>query len=166
MRALVVYDSAYGNTAKVAQAVAERIRPHEPVEVMSVDEASAVDLSSVDLLVVGSPTQGGRPTRPVQDYLDNIAPRALAGKYVAAFDTRFAIKAHGLGLRLLMKAIGFAAPRIASGLQAKGGELIGRPEGFIVNDKEGPLKEGELERAAEWMKRIVLAEQGRLYSFQ
>jgi hypothetical protein len=56
-----------------------------------------------------------------------------------------------------MKVIGYAAPRISSGLQAKGGRLAAAPEGFIVEDKEGPLKQGELERAASWARSLVSA---------
>jgi hypothetical protein len=54
-----------------------------------------------------------------------------------------------------MKIIGYAAPRIAGGLQAKGGRLAAPPEGFFVQEKEGPLKQGELERAASWAKSLA-----------
>jgi hypothetical protein len=53
-----------------------------------------------------------------------------------------------------MGLIGYAAGRIASGLTSKGGRLIAKPEGFIVDGKEGPLKEGELERAAAWARSL------------
>jgi hypothetical protein len=69
---------------------------------------------------------------------------------VAVFDTRFAKNAHGIGLRLLMNTIGFAAEKMARALQQKGGRPLVEPAGFIVKDKEGPLKKGELERAVAW----------------
>jgi len=99
------------------------------------------------LLIVGSPTQGGRPTPAIQDFLDKIAKPTIRGINVAAFDTRFSTK--------LVKIFGYAAARIADSLKKNGGTLLGSPEGFFVTGKEGPLKEGELERAANWAKVIV-----------
>ena len=60
-----------------------------------------------------------------------------------------------MGLRLLMKMGGYAAPRITNAFKKKGGNLAVTPEGFFVKGKEGPLKEGELERAASWAKEIA-----------
>jgi len=50
---------------------------------------------------------------------------------------------------------GYAAGRIANNLKKKGGILIASPEGFFVTGGQGPLKEGELERAAAWAKGIL-----------
>jgi hypothetical protein len=63
-------------------------------------------------------------------------------------------------LRFAAKMAGdsaFAAPRIASALEEAGAALVVGPEGFIVEDTEGPLRAGELERAAEWAGRILTA---------
>jgi len=65
---------------------------------------------------------------------------------VAAFDTRLTTRLVGI--------FGYAAARIANSLKRNGGTLIASPEGFFVKGKEGPLKEGELERAARWAKEI------------
>lgn len=54
-----------------------------------------------------------------------------------------------------MKVGGYAAGRIAETLKKKGGNLVMPPEGFFVKGKEGPLKEGELERTANWGEVIV-----------
>lgn len=150
-KALVLYDSAYGNTAKVAEAIGAAI----DAPAKTITEVSREDFSSLKLLIVGSPTQGGRPTQALQDFIAEMPSDVLKNVHVAAFDTRFAINEHGLGLKLLMKTIGFAAERIAKSLKAKNGTAVGISKGFIVNDKEGPLKDGELERAAAWGKGIV-----------
>jgi hypothetical protein len=47
-----------------------------------------------------------------------------------------------------------AAERIAKALAKKGGRLVAELEGFIVEQKEGPLKQGELERASNWAKAM------------
>jgi len=74
---------------------------------------------------------------------------------VTSFDTRFSAKDKGIGIRILLRVLGYAAGRIANRLKRKGGYLAAEPEGFIVEDSEGPLKKGELERAAIWAKGII-----------
>jgi len=147
MKALIVYDSVYGNTEKIARAVAEAITPAGEVKVLQTGEANPSELESLDLLIVGSPTHGGRPTPAVQDFLNKVTQQSLKGIKVAAFDTRATSK--------FAKIFGNAAGRIAGHLTKKGGVLIASPEGFFVTGTKGPLKEGELERAAAWAKRIL-----------
>jgi flavodoxin I len=145
MKALVVYDSVYGNTEKIAKAIGDAIAGE--VEVFRAGEVNSSELKTLDLLIVGSPTHGGRPTEPVQDLLNEVPGSAFEGINVAAFDTRFSTR--------WVRIFGYAAGRIADSLRKKGGTLRGSPEGFFVEGTEGPLKEGELERAAGWAKEIV-----------
>lgn len=151
MKRLVIYDSEYGNTSKIAHVIAHTIE----ARILPVSKVRIDDLESVSVLIVGSPTHGGRPTPALQQFLKNIPGDMLKNSRVAAFDTRFAPKEHGLGLKIVMKTIGFAAPRIAAVLTEKGGYLACPPEGFIVSGTEGPLKEGETERASDWAKSVV-----------
>lgn len=152
-KALVVYDSAYGNTAKIARKIAESIRPN-PAKCLLATQVTWSDVVDVDLLIVGSPTQGGRPTAPVMNFIHGLPKASLAETRVAAFDTRFGLREHGVGLRLLMQTIGFAAPKIERELMSKGGQSVAEPEGFIVSETEGPLKPEELEHAAIWARII------------
>lgn len=154
-KALIIFDSVYGNTAKIAQVIAGEAAESYEAELETVEQSDSLSLQDVGLLVVGSPTQGGRPTQSIQNFLDQLPDNILKGVSVVAFDTRFSPGGHGFGVRLLMKTFGFAAPRIAKGLQDKGGELATEPEGFIVEDVKGGLKSGELERAALWTRRLV-----------
>jgi flavodoxin I len=128
-----------------------------PAKLLRAAQTEADDLKELDILIVASPTQGGRPTSPVSTLLKQIPAGALDRTKVAAFDTRLAKQKQVVGLRVLMSLIGFAAPRIAVALQHKGGRLVVPPEGFIVEDKEGPLASGELERATAWARSIVSA---------
>jgi flavodoxin I len=145
MKALIVYDSAYGNTEKIAKAIGGAIAGE--VKVLRMDEVDYSELKTLDLLIVGSPTQGGRPTPAIQDFLNKVSEPAIKGIDVAAFDTRFSTRLVGI--------FGYAAGKIADSLKRKGGTLILSPQGFFVRGKEGPLKDGELERAASWAKEIV-----------
>lgn len=152
MNTTIVYDSLFGNTGNVAKAMGAAL-PN--ARVMAVDDAKGISWSEGDLLIVGSPTQAGRPSPKMQAFLTALAPDALQRVRVAAFDTRYSAFDHGIGLKLLMKVLNFAAPKIAGILERAGGTLVIPPEGFYVTGKEGPLKEGELDRAVVWAKSLL-----------
>ena len=156
MKAVVIYDSVFGNTEKIAQAIANSLGSQVAVEILQVNKVTPEQLSEFDLLVVGSPTRGFRPTEAVTSLLKQIRSMVLKEVKVAAFDTRFKVdELESAGLRFVVKTGGYAAKRIAAQLKKAGGKLIVPPEGFYVEDTEGPLKPGELERAADWAKSIL-----------
>jgi flavodoxin len=145
-----MYDSVYGNTEEIADAMAQAIEcDYEPVQNVTLG-----DVEEAEFIIVGSPTQAGRPTKALRNFLKQLPANSLRGKAVAVFDTRLAKKVHGLGLYMVMGAVGFAAPRIAQLLKSKGARLIGIPEGFIVDSKNGPLAPGELKRAEVWARNV------------
>jgi len=155
MKALIIYDSNFGNTEKIARAITEAITPLGEVKVLRAREANPSELASLDLLIVGSPTHAGRPTRPIKEFLKKIPANALENVGATSFDTRFSAKDKGVGIRILLGVFGYAAGRIAKSLRDKGAYPVTEPQGFIVEDSEGPLKQRELERAARWAKGIV-----------
>lgn len=148
MTALVVFDSRYGNTEKIAEAIGSGVGEGAPVS--PIEGVDAATLGDFGLLIVGSPTQGGRPTAALQSWLARIPAGRLAGVRVASFDTRMPAREQGFALRTLMGVIGWAAPRILKALLARGGIAAAEAEGFIVEGREGPLRNGELERATRW----------------
>jgi len=155
-KALVIYDSQFGNTGKIAQAIADGLVDLDEVDLVHVSQTSPGELGGIDLLIVGSPTQKFRPTQRVTDFLKGIPSGSLLGVNAAAFDTRFTEEKIG-EIRILeffVGLFGYAAKPIADRLQKKGAQLVVLPEGFYVDDTEGPLLEGELERAAEWINTI------------
>jgi flavodoxin I len=147
MNVLIMYDSVFGNTEQIARAIGYALGSQKDVEIVRVSNVKLEQLTGLKLLIIGSPTQGGRPTPVIQDFLNKVSETAIRGINVAAFDTRLSTR--------LVVVFGYAAGRIADSLKRKGGTLIASPEGFFVKGKEGPLKEGELERAASWAKVIV-----------
>lgn len=157
MKSLVVYDSAYGNTAKVAKAIGKSLQRYGKVDVLQVAEVHVADHDDLDLLVIGSPTQGGRPTKDIENWIDSLPAWLLLRAEIAVFDTRFALKEHNTGLQLLMRVIGFAAPKMAHNIRQEGGKVIAEPEGFIVREKDGPLSQGENDRAGAWATALVAA---------
>jgi flavodoxin I len=145
MKSLIVYDSVHGNTERIAKAIGSVIAGE--LRVVRISEVNSAELKTIDLLIVGSPTQGGRPTKAILGFLNRISEPSIKGVKVAAFDTRFSTR--------VVAIFGYAAGRIAGSLKRKGGTLVASPQGFFVKGTEGPLKEGELERAAVWAKQIA-----------
>jgi flavodoxin I len=148
MKTLVIYDSVFGNTEKIAQAMGAALG----VETLRVSAVKLEDLAGVTLLIAGSPTRGFRPTPLMTAFLASIPAGSLKGVTVTAFDTRVPMDGKNIPgfLRVMVKLFGYAAEKLAKTLQQKGGTLTQSPAGFMVLDSEGPLKEGELERAAAW----------------
>lgn len=151
MKALVVYDSFFGNTEKVAQAVGDALAGAYEVSVVRVSDANLGLLAGVDLLVLGSPTRGFSASPLTKAFLKAIPAGGLKGVRVTAFDTRMDVKqVNNAFLTFMERIFGYAAEPLAKGLERKGGALAAPAAGFFVEASEGPLRDGELERAAQW----------------
>jgi hypothetical protein len=122
------------------------LRAEGSVYLSSVAETSRFNLKTVDLLIVGCPTQNLDLTPAMQAYLESIPAESLHGLLMAAFDTRPCIT---------VWETGSAAWSIAHHLERLGATLISPPESFFVTEDEGSLQEGELERAAQWATALL-----------
>jgi flavodoxin len=145
MKIVVIYDSMHGNTEIIARSMGDTIG--NDVSVIKASEVNLSNLDSVDFIVVGSPTQGGRPTQPIQDFFRRIPDSAVKGVRFAVFDTRIPAK--------WVKIFGFAAGKMNKALKRKGGNPVISPEVFYVEGTKGPIKDGELERANNWIRECV-----------
>jgi flavodoxin len=153
MKTLVIYDSVFGNTEKIAQSIAAALG----TQAIPVSQADGGQLRGLDLLVVGSPTRGFRPMESISKMLNRLPKNHLAGVRVAAFDTRIVLETiDSKALRFLVDKGGYAANTIAKTLEKKGGQPAALPEGFFVTGEQGPLKDGELERAADWAGKLMV----------
>ena len=156
MKATVIYDSVFGNTEKVARAIGEALGSAGDVEIVRVSDVKPEQLKGIELLIIGSPTRMFKATGAINRFLRRIPAGSLRGVKVAGFDTRMSMDdVDSRVLHFIVKKLGYAAEPISKKLEKKGGEVAAAPEGFIVKDTEGPLKDGELERAAAWAKKIV-----------
>ena len=169
MRAVIVYESMFGNTHAIADAVGKGLGPTLEVVVVPVAEAGRERLGDADLLVVGGPTHFHGMSRPrsrkwaaaiahkpsndlvldrdadgpgVRDWLASLGQGRTK---VAAFDTRYT------GLASLT---GRASKAISRKLRKHGFEVVAKPESFLVNSKHH-LEPGEEARAQEWGKRLA-----------
>jgi flavodoxin len=151
MKGLVIYDSVFGNTKLAAESVAQALGyPLMPVISVKVEQ-----LKDYEHLVWGSPTRGFRATEPMTSFIKALPADELAGIKVSAFDTRMDIKqVNNKFLTFMVGIFGYAAEPLAKSLIKKGATLLGQTNGFIVNASEGPLRDGELERASAWAKSL------------
>ncbi len=142
MSTFVLYDSQYGNTERIARTIAGTLSEFGQVRAICASQAQPGEFREGDLLILGCPTQGLRPTQAMQSFLGNIPRESLSGLAVACFDTRFRRP------QWLWKHS--AAPRMAEQLRAMGVEPLVPPESFFVKGKKGPLEASEVERATSW----------------
>jgi len=150
MRAIVVYDTSYGNTAVIAEAIRSGLG--DDATAREVETLNASDLSKFDLLVIGSPTQSGRATPSVRTWISQIPGAVVRRLRFVAFDTR--LPTDGL-LGAIMQIVGHAAPRISHSLRSRGATEIAPAHGFIVTGKAGPLADKEKERAVAWGQSLA-----------
>ncbi len=152
MKAMIIYDSVFGNTEKVAQAMAAALQ----ASALPISQVTTDQLRGLNLLIVGSPTRSFRPTPALSKFLKSLSKDQLAGVHVATFDTRIWLNTiDSAALRFLVDKGGYAANTMAQALKKKGGTVLVPPEGFLVIGEQGPLKEGELERAADWVRQLI-----------
>lgn len=173
IKARVVFESMFGNTQAVAEAVTAGLRL-EGLEVVltHVHDAPRPDDLDCDLLVVGAPTHAFSLSRAStrDDAVRQGAPASVAEgsglrewlssmgetrtpRVAATFDTRVT------KVRRIPKA---ASTRAAKLLSRHGYRLVSRPAGFLVTDTSGPLEEGELERATAWGRSVGAAARDRM----
>jgi hypothetical protein len=178
MDVMVVYESLFGNTRRVAEAIAAGARDAHPsvrVRLFNTSTAPPGGATGPDLLIVGGPThalrmstatsrhQGAQPgkraaTAAAESSPDGpgarewlrVLPAAKDGGGAAAFDTR-----------LPFPLAGGAARGIAKHLRRHGYRLVVNPEEFVVNGAQGPLRRGEEARAKAWGTELVRREARR-----
>jgi len=161
MKAIVVYESLWGNTAAIARAIAAGLGPD--VLAVPTGETSLKLLADVDLIVAGSPVhdfslpsersrervrmssdEAPRPAELSQPTLRSWLHLLPSGSaFGAAFDTQ------------VRDPFGNAAPAIAHLLDQAGYRIIAPPEKFIVSGKYGPLRRGEIRRARDWGRQLA-----------
>ncbi len=147
---LVVYDSYFGNTAKVAEAIGETLG----AAVKKVDQVEPTDLEGLKILLVGSPTRAFNPTPNTLKFLKDLKSQ-LNGVSGSVFDTRIPIEGTDSGfLRFMIRLFGYADTKLSKAFKNTGADLAIETQGFAVMDSEGPLADGELERAQEWVKPL------------
>lgn len=146
MKTLVVHYSKFGNTQKVAEAIAAELESQGSAQVVSLDDLASTDFQGVDLVIMGSPTHRMNLPEDVRLKLKALPKRSLRGKKMAAFDTSYKMSRW---LNLLT-----ASKKLSGKLKRLGGKRVVPPETFHVMESKGPLYEGEIERASDWARLV------------
>jgi len=133
VRASVVYDSVFGNTEKVAKALAAGLESAGvDVNVVKVDAVKFDELGGVDLLCVGTPVHAWGASEPVKEFLERLkSVESLTGKKAFAFDTK-----------MKSRLAGSAGGKIERKLKDLGLTIVRHSESAVVEGREGPLEEG------------------------
>jgi len=154
MNTLIVYDSQFGNTEHIVQAIANALSDYGKVRTVRAEHTHPLELEGVDLLLLGCPTQAWNASPVMRSFLGYASTEVLGNVTVACFDTRFDRSP------LLT---GSAARKMTNRLHKMGIQRLLPRESFFVEGTQGPLKSGELERAANWARRLhILYEADRI----
>jgi len=148
VKVIVVYESKYGNTRRVAETIMEGIREVQGAETV-LNELKKVDLNKIveyDVILIGSPNHYGGPTRNVSEFIDKLEKLNLDGKHFAVFDTY-------LGKGFFEKAAKKMEKRIKE--KVPGLKQIAPRLSIAVQGSKGPIVEEELPKCKEFGKKIA-----------
>jgi flavodoxin len=147
MNVLVVYFSKFGHTRKIAEEIARSLQRQGSARAIPADQLQPADFAGLDLLVFGTPTHRMNLPEALRPILEALPRRCLRGVNFAAFDTSYKMSAWLQPFT--------AAKKLSRKLRKLGGKRLVPPETFHVVEREGPLYDGELERAREWVQALL-----------
>jgi|GEM_PF-621115 len=141
MNVIIIYDSYFGNTLKVAEMYQkEFLASKQQAEIKHVDQTGPKDIEDRDLIIVGSPTRGFRESSAMMSFLRRKDLR-FSNKNVFVFDTRISPEdVKSKLLRQMMKWFGYAASNMEKRLKKHGATIVMPAIGYPVVSSEGPVK--------------------------
>ncbi|MEM0015203.1 MAG: flavodoxin domain-containing protein [Zestosphaera sp.] len=147
MRVIVVFETKYGNTRRVAEEICEGMKEVNGVEVVlkELKDVDVREVSNYDMILIGSPNHMGGPTRGIKAFIDELGRLRLEGVMYATFDTYMG---RDLG-KAVMKIVERVSKR-APGLKQVVAGLSVRVQGL-----KGPIAEGELPKCREFGRNIA-----------
>ena len=163
MKALVVYESMFGNTEKVARAIGEGLSEHGEVVLHDTATATPGDVADdVDLIVAGGPTHALSMSREDtrHDAIRKGARQGLVGQglreWLTALDDLQGLSCATFDTRVSKARLlpGSAARAAARSLRRRGGRMVSSPQSFYVTDVAGPLVDDQLDRARSWGQQV------------
>jgi flavodoxin len=146
-RVLILYDTQFGNTRKLALEIASKIQENEGIvsRVANGDGLTVEDVSEYDAVLFGGPTRAFRPTRGAMNAIKNAARVGLDGKVVACFGT-YIMGNQSRGVKAMDKLVKKIAPcaiHISPGFSAK------------VEGVRGPIVDRDLADVGKFAKTVV-----------
>lgn len=162
MTILIIYDTVFGNTQKIAAAIADGFAAAKAdCRLVHAGDVATEDVAAADLVLVGSPTRAFQATPATMKTLKNAA-LPLAGKRCAAFDTRIDPADIKSGFfRGVVATFGFASAKIEKALVKRGAVPIAPAQAFYVEGDQGTvLRKGETDGAFDWARTLLASVRG------
>jgi len=153
MKGIVVYDTSYGNTEKIAETIAETLKESGiDVDLFDVKGVKKLSARDYDFLVLGSPTRFGTMSFAVRGFLGKVKKEEWMSKPFAAFDTE---NPENIEKARVEKKEWSAAEKIAERLKDKKmSQLLPVLKAAVLGQK-GPLEEGEIERTKDYARELA-----------
>jgi len=153
MKGIVVYDTSYGNTKKIAETIAETLKESEiEVDLLDVKDVKKLSAKDYNFLVLGSPTRFGTMSFAIRGFLGKVKSEEWVDKPFAAFDTE---NPENVERSRIERKEWSAAEKIAAKLVEKGMKQPLPVLKALVLRQKGPLVEGEIERTKEYAKGLA-----------
>jgi flavodoxin len=146
-KTIVVYESKYGNTKTVAERIAQGIRTGKgiSVETKELKEVDMKNLPGYDVIIIGSPTHWGGPTRGIRKFIDRLGKLDLKKKLAATFDT-YISKDFEFSVKKMEKSLTEKAPGL---------KIVSPGLSIKVQGMKGPIVEGEFDKCEEFGEQIA-----------
>ncbi len=151
MKKIVVYDSYFGNTGAIAEAIGTTLG--EDTQVIKVHALKLDSLKDYDIIVIGSPTRAFRPTKEIKQLVKKLEVKTPSS--VAIFDTRMHVEEAPKILRFLSSKFGYSNDTLEKILSKKNITPKIPSGAFYVRDTEGPLFEDEIHLAQKWSQQLL-----------
>ncbi len=153
---LIIFDTVFGNTGKVAGMVKEAlIQKGETVELVSIAQVNENNFPSADLVIFASPTRAFRPTPNMQS-LVRAFKGLLKDKKVACLDTRMdVVEVNNKFLTFMAKHFGYANDFFVKVFKKAKAKVVCEPGEFFVKGQEGPLKDDTEQRVQAWADKVL-----------
>lgn len=153
---LIIFDTVFGNTGKVAGMLKEALtQKGEAVEMVSIAQVTENNFPSADMIIFGSPTRAFRPTPNMQSFV-----RAFKGllkdKKVACFDTRMdVVEVNNKFLTFMAKHFGYANDFFMKAFKKAHAQIVCEPGNFYVKEQAGPLKDDTQTLVQAWAEKLL-----------
>jgi menaquinone-dependent protoporphyrinogen IX oxidase len=154
MKGIVVYDTSYGNTKKIAETIAETLKESEiEVDLFYVKDVKKLSAKNYDFFVLGSPTKFGTMSLAIRFFLGKVKSEEWMNKPFAAFDTE---NPENIEQSRIQNKEWSAAEKIAQKLKDKKMNQLLPVLKALVTGQKGPLVEGEIERTKDYARELTV----------
>jgi len=154
MKGIVIYDTSYGNTKKIAETIAETLKESGmEADLFHVKNVKKLSAKDYNFLVLGSPTKFGTMSFAIRFFLGKVKSEEWMNKPFAAFDTE---NPENIERARIENKEWSAAEKISEKLRDKKMNQLLPVLKAVVLGQKGPLKEGEIDRTKDYARQLAI----------